>query len=401
MLNFDNLNIILFILPIYQMMYYAVQLITLRKGSDQSRRPLGFLMLLMVVYLVINATIYLGYYKLFKYSYIAQLPILLAIIPTYYLYLRAILNSSGRMFSKPPVVYYLPSIFILLLNFVAIANMSPDQNDFFLSSGGLLSSNSDNAINFAVLIFLLGNAVFIAAQVIITPFLYFRTMNKLRNTRKNNTTYLPHFQLLWSHIILISVISFVILCSFMNLITPAYNHFLSSLINIGLLISGGLAGYFGLKQDKLYIEVAGVTTEEFKINNVDNATNKSNDEYNETIISDEEVKDITSQLQHHLVNDKPYKNKEIRVIDLARKIGTSKQKLTYVIKNVMETNFYGIMNKYRVLEAKELLKQPKNKNYNIDVISEMAGFQSKSSFNACFKKVTGQTPSEFRKKLNV
>ncbi len=397
MLNFDNLSIILFIIPIYQMMYYAVQMITLRKGSDQSRRPLGFLMLLMVVYLVINATMYLGYYKLFKFSYITQLPILLAIIPTYYLYLRAILNSSGSMFSKPPLVYYLPSIFILLLNVVAMVNMSSEQTDFFLSSGGLLSSNSDNAINFAVLIFLLGNAGFIAAQVIITPFLYFRTMKKLSNTRKNNTAYLPHFQLLWSHIILISVISFVILCSLMNLLTPAYNHFLSSVINIGLLISGGLAGYFGLKQDKLYIEVASVNAEEFKINDVDNVAPKTNDMYNETIISDEEVLNITSQLQHHLVNDKPYIDKELRVIDLAKRIGTSKQKLTYVINNVMETNFYGIMNKYRVIEAKELLKQPKNKNYNIDVISEMAGFQSKSSFNACFKKVTGQTPSEFRK----
>jgi len=183
----------------------------------------------------------------------------------------------------------------------------------------------------------------------------------------------------------------------MNLLTPTYNHFLSSVINIGLLISGGLAGYFGLKQDKLYVEVASVNAEGFKINDVDNVAPKTNDMYNETIISDEEVLNITSQLQHHLVNDKPYIDKELRVIDLAKRIGTSKQKLTYVINNVMETNFYGIMNKYRVIEAKELLKQPKNKNYNIDVISEMAGFQSKSSFNACFKKVTGQTPSEFRK----
>ena len=84
-------------------------------------------------------------------------------------------------------------------------------------------------------------------------------------------------------------------------------------------------------------------------------------------------------------------------MDIARKIGTSKQKLTYVINNVMGTNFYGIINKYRVLEAKELLKRPENQNYNIDAISQMVGFQSKSSFNGCFRKITGLTPSEFRK----
>jgi len=56
-----------------------------------------------------------------------------------------------------------------------------------------------------------------------------------------------------------------------------------------------------------------------------------------------------------------------------------------------------MINKYRVLEAKELLKRPENQNYTIDVISQMAGFKSKSSFNACFKKLTRNTPSEFRK----
>ena len=400
MLNLDNLNIILFILPVYQMMFYAVQLITLRKRNDPSRRPLGFLMLLMLLYLVINATMYLGYFYLFKYLYMIQLPILLAIIPTYYLYLHAISNSSVGMFSKHPLVYYLPSIFMLLLNVVAFINMSPVQTDFFLSSGGSLSTNKDNAISFAVLVFLLGNAGFIATQVIITPFHYIRMMHKLINVRKNNTTYLPHFQTLWSNVILFSVISFVVLGSLMNFLTPAFNHILSAIFNIGILISGGLAGYFSLKQDKLYIDVASVETEEFKVNDTAdipyNAIHKADNKHAETV-SHEEARNIISRLQHHLANDKPYLNGKLGAMDLARKIGTSKQKLTYVINNVMGTNFYGIINKYRVLEAKELLKLPENQNYNIDAISQMVGFQSKSSFNGCFRKITGLTPSEFRK----
>ena len=63
----------------------------------------------------------------------------------------------------------------------------------------------------------------------------------------------------------------------------------------------------------------------------------------------------------------------------------------------MDTNFYGLINKHRIIEAKSLLKKPENRAYNIDTIMEMVGFQSKSSFNGCFKKMTGKTPSEFRK----
>jgi len=400
MLNFDNLSLILFILPVYQMMFYAVQLITLRKKNDPSRRPLGFMMLAMLLYLVINASRYLGYSHLFEYLYIIQLPILLAIIPTYYLYLRAILNSSDGIFSKHPLIYYLPAVFILLLNVVAFMNMSPVQTDSFLLTGSTLPVNADSSIRFAILVFLLGNAGFIAVQIIFTPFHYKRVISKLINIRKKDTAFLPHFHILWSHIIVISVVGFVVLNALMNFLTPAFNHILSAIINVGLLISGGLAGYYSLKQDKLYIEVAGVETEQSETGNTTDipipAITETGDNHTETI-SNEEAREIISRLQHYLINEKPYLNSKLGAIDLAREIGTSKQKLTYIINDVMESNFYGLINKHRVMEAKRLLKLPKNQNYNLDVISQMAGFQSKSSFNGCFKKMTGKTPSEYRK----
>ena len=380
------------------MIYYTVQLITfgkVQKGNNQCKRPLCFLMLLMSLYLVINAARYLGYDNFFKYGYVIQLPILLAIIPTYFLYLRAVLEPSNILLTKP-LRDYLPSIFILLLNIVAMSNLSADQIDLFLSSKSTLSNINDNTIRFASIVFLLGNVGFITLQFFTTMYQYIRIIGKLSDIRKHDITYLPHFQILWSHITLVSVIVFLILCSLMNLITPSFNSSLSSVINIGLLIAGGTVGYFGLRQYKLSEEVNKITTKELSIDNLHNSEITFENEYNE-IISYEESVEITSKLKHCLVNDKPYLNKDIGIAELAKQIDTNKRKLTYVIHNVMETNFYGIMNKYRVLETKEMLKRPQYQKYNIDIISKMAGFQSKSSFNACFKKMTGQTPSEFRK----
>ena len=400
MLNLDNLNIILFILPVYQLMFYAVQLVTLKKNGNPSRRPLGLLMFLMWTYLVMNAAGYLGYSYLDEYLYCLQLPVLLGIMPTYYLYLRAVSIASGGMFSKPWKVVYLPSVFIFLLQVATLLTMSAEQSGSFLHSGGSLSVDSDNAVRFAMMVSILGYVVFLPSQLLISSFQYVQKMRKLAESRKSNPAYLPHLQPLWSHIILFSVIGFVVLGAMMRFFAPDYNQLLTAFFNIGLLISGGLAGYFSLRQDHLNIEVADIKMEE-TTNDVATEINLPaipvTDNNYAVRIDDDEVIKIIFNLQHYLVEKKPYLNNKLSIVDLARNIVTTKQKLTYVINVVMETNFYGMINKYRVLEAKELLKRPENQNYTIDVISQMAGFQSKSSFNACFKKLTGHTPSEFRK----
>ena len=102
--------------------------------------------------------------------------------------------------------------------------------------------------------------------------------------------------------------------------------------------------------------------------------------------------------QWDFANDKPYLYSKLKVIDVARKIETSKHKLTYVINHDIESNFYRLINNHGVLKTKRLLKDPVNKKYNLEVIAQMAGFQSKSSFNGCFKTITKVTPSAYRKK---
>jgi AraC-like DNA-binding protein len=58
-------------------------------------------------------------------------------------------------------------------------------------------------------------------------------------------------------------------------------------------------------------------------------------------------------------------------------------------------SFALFINEYRIEEAKHLLKE--NNSFTLEAIGFEAGFSSKSTFYATFKKVTGQTPSEFKK----
>ncbi|WP_449397875.1 helix-turn-helix domain-containing protein [Chryseobacterium wanjuense] len=62
-----------------------------------------------------------------------------------------------------------------------------------------------------------------------------------------------------------------------------------------------------------------------------------------------------------------------------------------------QKNFFQYVNEYRIEHAKKLLKDNSKNKLSILGIAYESGFNSKTSFNTTFKKLTNQTPSEFKK----
>lgn len=96
--------------------------------------------------------------------------------------------------------------------------------------------------------------------------------------------------------------------------------------------------------------------------------------------------------------ERPYLDGELNLIKLANQMGINPHQLSYLINNGFNENFFQFVNKYRVDRAKALLLDGKESNLSLVGIAYEAGFNSKTSFNTIFKKVTNQTPSEFRKR---
>jgi AraC-like DNA-binding protein len=60
--------------------------------------------------------------------------------------------------------------------------------------------------------------------------------------------------------------------------------------------------------------------------------------------------------------------------------------------------FVEFVNQFRIDHAKVLLKDSKYSREKISTIAFDSGFGTVTSFNVSFKKTTGLTPSEFRKR---
>jgi YesN/AraC family two-component response regulator len=86
--------------------------------------------------------------------------------------------------------------------------------------------------------------------------------------------------------------------------------------------------------------------------------------------------------------------------ELAKKIGESPHHVSQVINEKLDQSFFELLASYRVEEAKKILSGDKKNKITVEEISEMVGYNSKTAFNNAFKKLTGRTPSEFRKSIS-
>jgi AraC-like DNA-binding protein len=94
-----------------------------------------------------------------------------------------------------------------------------------------------------------------------------------------------------------------------------------------------------------------------------------------------------------------YRNSELTLASLAEQVGVSVHHLSETLNQYAGKNFNLFINEYRVSEVCQQLKQEKDRKL-IDLALD-AGFSSKSSFNAIFKKLTGKTPSLYRRQTNL
>lgn len=103
------------------------------------------------------------------------------------------------------------------------------------------------------------------------------------------------------------------------------------------------------------------------------------------------------KIENLMTQVKIYQDPELRLEGLADSMGISPRSVSSLLNGHYRKNFYDFINFYRVKDAEQQLKDPINLNKTIQRIFEDAGFNSKTTFNTLFKKLTGQTPSEYRR----
>ncbi len=112
-------------------------------------------------------------------------------------------------------------------------------------------------------------------------------------------------------------------------------------------------------------------------------------------VEDERFPEVDAKLTQLMEKEHLYLEPALSIAQLAKKSGYPEYLVSLVINQLHQQTFREYINELRVIAAKNLLKNPENKQTILDIAYD-CGFTSKSTFNSAFKRIVHSTPSEFK-----
>lgn len=108
---------------------------------------------------------------------------------------------------------------------------------------------------------------------------------------------------------------------------------------------------------------------------------------------------LTARLQKMILAEELYKNPDLKLNDLAKKINVSGHQLSQLLNDNLNKSFAAYINEYRINQACELMIN--DKGIKLEAIGYEVGFNSKSTFYTAFKKHKNTTPTLYKERLSA
>lgn len=111
----------------------------------------------------------------------------------------------------------------------------------------------------------------------------------------------------------------------------------------------------------------------------------------------ENANELLSNLRELMESQKAYQDAELNMNRLAELLGTKTHILSKLLNEHYEQNFRDFVNSYRVKEFINQAQTGKLQKLTFLGLAHEVGFNSKSTFNLAFKKITNKSPREYFK----
>jgi AraC-like DNA-binding protein len=320
------------------------------------------------------------------------------------------------MFIIDPFLFALPILFFYLLttinkrieNWHYLLFIPGIIHNLLLHFGGFLLSENWLSIY---------EPIFYFSEILLIVYA-FRILQVHKKNISDFYSELEHKSLTW----LKSIFMLVILMHLFNIVTVFFD-----LSNVEILelvvenVSFGLLvfiiiwiAYNGLSQPQIFLQPLFHKPKNVTKNGMPNLASRqkrtiekniqsANEELQTTGIEDsnrsesdiQQFNIIRSQIQQQGLFTNPILN----LRTLALELDLKEKELSRLINECGKVNFYQFINEYRIEKFKQLVQSSKFQQFSILGLASEAGFSSKSTFYAAFKKFEGMSPKQYENSI--
>lgn len=369
--NYTVVDVFL-LLGIAQGFFLSVTLPIVHQKNIAANKILALQLILSCLMLLARMVIYKAD-ELWVIQRIAPLETIIFVFgPMGYIYLKRLLEKDQEKF-RLPWYHYVPAV--LYLSYLLYINtFSKQEFAERLTSGYFVS-----AFFFAELSALMYNLYYWFLNVV-----FF--LKVLRGEKEQLSFSQTAISFVRAILVVISIILLGWIVSFCSTYLfqtrlPIMNYN-SVWIAIPVLIY--VVGYYALKQPNIF---------RIAVSN-DSIKNPSKSRMDE-----DSIQDLQRTLEKLMDKEQVYLNNNLTLLELAKQLNTSTNKLSWLLNTVYKSSFYDFINEYRVKAFLAKLEQNEHKAKTLFSLSLEVGFNSKSTFNKAFKTSLNETPSSYIKRL--
>ena len=349
---------------------FSSALLLFQKNNAQANRYLSGLMLLFALWLCDTFFNIAEVYQQNPNFYFLPIYYSLAFGPLIFFYTRAITQKDFRW--KPKHFWHFLPAILQGMGYVFLqASTYSFRRSFWLEVHQPYTYNLEFYLSF----------------ISLAVYLFFSIKMVLNYQRwiKNHFSQTAHINLQWLRLVL--SLSFVMASFWLVdalLRTLSLYYFAHSFSAIAM---GGCV---------LVLAAGGLLQNNLKESKIDLEENKNALKIAETAPLDQALLEkIRSEMETH----QHYLNPKLTLNEFADLLGLPTRTVSYHLNQGLGMPFIDFTNQYRVAKIQQLLTEESHPHLSLLGIALECGFNSKSTFNRVFKKMTGESPSAYQKKV--
>ncbi len=321
-----------------------------------------------------------------------SLPAYLALGPALWLYVKGLI-SEAQWWMRPRDLWHFALAGAGMIVALLIISLPNDVREVMLIRGELVDRFFPKMLMLLVFLLILGWIVQ-SGYYLIRVFNHLsRYRQRLRDLFASNEQRELHW-LAW----LVVIVGGIWLLAMATVVSDNFggpmliNQQVGSLMGLILI---WLLGVWGLRQ-KPGFEGRYIEPTDGEDLSLQSETQES-DKYKRSALGEDQAQRIAAKLEAAMAQNKLHLDPNLSLYKLARALSISPNYISQTLNETIGESFFDYVNRWRVETAKDKIV---SSDETILQIALDVGFNARSSFYKAFKRVTGLTPSEFRKAKN-